>query len=49
MFRQKLEDEKLKFNKQKVEELDYIMKENFSLKNEINDLKKSKKEKKEKS
>ena len=40
IFRQKLEDEKLKQTKKKVEEMDEILKENFALKKEIMDLKK---------
>ena len=43
MYRQKLEDEKLKQTKAKVQEMDSIIKENYTLKKEIMDLKKAKK------
>ena len=42
MFRQKMEDEKLKANKQKVAELNEIMQENFTLKKEIAIMKQTK-------
>jgi len=35
MFRQKMEDDKLKANKKRVEEMDAILQENFALKREI--------------
>lgn len=40
MYRQKLEDEKQKLSKQKVEEMDLVIKENFQLKKELSKLKK---------
>lgn len=42
MFRQKLEDEKMKLNKKKVEEMDMILQENFQLKKEVMSIKKKK-------
>ena len=34
-FRKKFEEDKLKMNKQKVEQMDQLMQENFSLKKQV--------------